>query len=55
VTRRVPGVGDPALATRTGRRGRKLLVEQFTWDACAQRCPAAYAELLRPGDHKGAV
>jgi glycosyltransferase involved in cell wall biosynthesis len=48
-------LGDPALATRMGRRGRELLLEQFTWEACAQRCLAAYEELLRPGDHKGAV
>jgi glycosyltransferase involved in cell wall biosynthesis len=48
-------LGDRALAARMGRRGRELLLEQFTWEACAQRCLAAYEELLRPGDHKGAV
>jgi hypothetical protein len=28
-----------------GARGRELVVERFTWDACAQRCLAAYEEL----------
>jgi glycosyltransferase involved in cell wall biosynthesis len=48
-------LGDRALAARMGRRGRELLLEQFTWEACAQRCLAAYEELLAPGRHNGAV
>jgi glycosyltransferase involved in cell wall biosynthesis len=48
-------LGDPALAARMGRRGRELVLERFTWEACAQRCLAAYEELLRPAGHTGAV
>jgi glycosyltransferase involved in cell wall biosynthesis len=44
-------LADRALAARMGRRGRELLLEQFTWEACAQRCLAAYEELLAPGTH----
>jgi alpha-maltose-1-phosphate synthase len=36
---------DRASAARMGARGRELVVERFTWDACAQRCLAAYEEL----------
>lgn len=39
-------LADPALAARLGRNGRELAVERFTWRACAERCLAAYAELL---------
>jgi glycosyltransferase involved in cell wall biosynthesis len=48
-------LGDPALAARMGRLGRELVLERFTWEACAQRCLAAYEELLRPASHTGAV
>jgi starch synthase len=48
-------LGDRALAARMGRNGRELLLARFTWDACAQRCLAAYEELLAPGAHTGAV
>jgi glycosyltransferase involved in cell wall biosynthesis len=48
-------LADRVLAARMGRRGRELLLEQFTWEACAQRCLAAYDELLAPGPHRGAV
>jgi glycosyltransferase involved in cell wall biosynthesis len=48
-------LGDPALAARMGRRGRELVLEQFTWDACAQRCLAAYEELLTPGGQTRAL
>jgi glycosyltransferase involved in cell wall biosynthesis len=48
-------LADRALAARMGRHGRELLLEQFTWQACAQRCLAAYDELLAPGAHSGAV
>jgi glycosyltransferase involved in cell wall biosynthesis len=39
-------LGDPALAARMGRRAREVVLERFTWDACARRCVTAYAELL---------
>jgi glycosyltransferase involved in cell wall biosynthesis len=39
-------LGDRALAARMGRRGREVVLEQFTWDACARRCLAAYEELV---------
>jgi glycosyltransferase involved in cell wall biosynthesis len=39
-------LGDRRLAERMGRRGRELVLEAFTWDACARRCLAAYAELV---------
>ena len=48
-------LADPALAARMGRRGREVVLEQFTWDACARRCLAAYEELLAPGRSRGAV
>jgi glycosyltransferase involved in cell wall biosynthesis len=38
-------LAHPALARRMGLRGRELVVDRFTWDACAQRCLAAYEEL----------
>jgi glycosyltransferase involved in cell wall biosynthesis len=37
---------DPPLAERLGRNARELVLERFTWRACAERCLAAYAELL---------
>ena len=37
---------DPALAARMGENGRARVLERFTWDACAERCLAAYDELL---------
>jgi glycosyltransferase involved in cell wall biosynthesis len=37
---------DPALARRMGQSARELVLERFTWQACAQRCLAAYEELL---------
>lgn len=40
---------DPALAARMGRNARELVLDRFTWRACAERCLAAYAELLGPG------
>jgi glycosyltransferase involved in cell wall biosynthesis len=38
-------LGDPARAERMGRAARESVVAQFTWEACAERCLAAYAEL----------
>jgi len=35
----------PELARRLGRNARELARERFTWDACAERCLAAYFEL----------
>jgi glycosyltransferase involved in cell wall biosynthesis len=39
-------VRDPALAERLGQHGRELVLEKFTWEACAQRCLEAYQELM---------
>jgi glycosyltransferase involved in cell wall biosynthesis len=39
---------DAALARRMGRAARALVLERFTWQATAQRCLAAYAELSAP-------
>lgn len=44
-------LADRTLARRMGQRGRELVLERFTWDACAQRCLAAYERL----GHRGAV
>ena len=35
----------PRLAERLGRNGRERVLETFTWQACAERCLAAYSEL----------
>ena len=40
-------LGDPRLAAQMGRRGRELVLERFTWQACAARCLTAYQDLLR--------
>jgi glycosyltransferase involved in cell wall biosynthesis len=37
---------DPDLAARLGRNGRDLVVERFTWRACAEKCLGAYRDLL---------
>lgn len=39
-------LGDPGGAERMGRRARELVLERFTWAACAQRCLDAYTEVL---------
>jgi glycosyltransferase involved in cell wall biosynthesis len=39
-------LSDPASAARMGARGRQLVLERFSWEACAQRCLAAYEELV---------
>ena len=39
-------LADRALADRMGRRAREVVLERFTWEACARRCLAAYEELL---------
>ena len=47
-------LADPGLAARLGGRARELVLERFTWRACAERCLSAYAELLgRPGGGPG--
>ncbi len=38
-------LADRPLAAQLGRRGRERVLETFTWDACAERCLAAYSEL----------
>jgi glycosyltransferase involved in cell wall biosynthesis len=38
-------VGDAALASRLGQAAREAVLDRFTWQACAERCLAAYAEL----------
>ena len=38
-------LGDRELAKRLGRNARERVLETFTWEACAERCLAAYAEL----------
>jgi glycosyltransferase involved in cell wall biosynthesis len=39
-------LGDRRLAARLGRNARERFLERFTWEACAQRCLAAYSELV---------
>ena len=39
-------LGDRPLAERLGRNARARVLETFTWEACAERCLAAYAELV---------
>ena len=39
-------LGDRRLAARLGRNARERFLEKFTWEACAERCLAAYSELL---------
>ena len=39
-------LADPGLAARMGRAARDVVLDRFTWRACAARCLAAYEELL---------
>jgi alpha-maltose-1-phosphate synthase len=39
-------LSDRQLARRLGDNARAAVVDRFTWDACADRCLAAYRELL---------
>jgi alpha-maltose-1-phosphate synthase len=39
-------LGDARLAQRLGRNARERFLERFTWEACAERCLAAYSELV---------
>lgn len=38
-------LGDPQRAARMGARGRGRVVEELTWDRCAERCLDAYAAM----------
>jgi glycosyltransferase involved in cell wall biosynthesis len=40
-------LGDRRLAARLGANARDLVTERFTWEACAERCLAAYRSLHR--------
>jgi glycosyltransferase involved in cell wall biosynthesis len=42
-------LGDRRLAERLGRNARERFLERFTWEACAERCLAAYSELAATG------
>jgi glycosyltransferase involved in cell wall biosynthesis len=42
-------LGDRRLAKRLGRNARERFLETFTWRACADRCLAAYSELVDTG------
>jgi glycosyltransferase involved in cell wall biosynthesis len=42
-------LGDRHLAERLGRNARERFLEKFTWAACADRCLAAYSEVLATG------
>ena len=39
-------LGDPGLTKRLGENARERFLEMFTWQACAERCLAAYSELV---------
>ncbi len=39
-------LGDPALARRLAAAARRHVLEEFTWERCAQRCLAAYDAML---------
>jgi glycosyltransferase involved in cell wall biosynthesis len=41
-------LGDRRLAAWLGANARDLVVERFTWQACAERCVAAYQALAGP-------
>lgn len=41
--------GNPVLAVTMGAAARRRIMEQFTWDATARRCLAAYARATGPG------
>jgi glycosyltransferase involved in cell wall biosynthesis len=41
-------LSDRRLAARLGANARDLVVQRFTWRACAERCLAAYETLVSP-------
>ncbi len=46
---------NPELAERLGRNAREAVLERFTWRRCAERCLAAYEEMLAPSTSRGAA
>jgi spore coat protein SA len=40
-------LADSQLARRMGEAARRMVLERYTWDACARRCLEAYRQLLR--------
>jgi glycosyltransferase involved in cell wall biosynthesis len=40
-------LNDPRRARRMGEAARGLVLDRFTWDACARRCVDAYHQVLR--------
>jgi glycosyltransferase involved in cell wall biosynthesis len=42
-------LGNRPLAEQLGRNARERVLATFTWDACAERCLAAYSELVETG------
>lgn len=44
-------LSDPGLASRLGGNARELVMDRFTWSACAARCLEVYGALLG-GDQK---
>lgn len=48
-------LGDSRLAARLGRGARELVLERFTWEACARRCLAAYEEMLGASTRFGPI
>jgi glycosyltransferase involved in cell wall biosynthesis len=42
-------LADSRLAERLGQNGRERVLTTFTWSACAERCLAAYSELVDTG------
>jgi glycosyltransferase involved in cell wall biosynthesis len=42
-------LSDRRLAARLGRNARERVLDTFTWEACAERCLAAYSELVDTG------
>ena len=45
-------LADPAGAARLGSSAREAVVAEWTWDRCADRCLAAYRELLAHGSDR---
>jgi len=41
-------LAHPRQAARLGAAAREHVLARFTWQACAERCLAAYADLLAP-------
>ena len=39
-------LAERRLARRMGDAGRAVVLDRFTWEACADRCLAAYREVV---------